>query len=130
MSVPENISTMQSLTINRRNYLVVGRAESTRDGFWTVPVVPVDLRPREILVSFAKFGADGTFMGWTQIKRPGFRIDTVFPVKGRDYKFVTDLVLKNDGFWHAIVSAVNPLPGEKDCVGRFRSNGDFVSVTP
>jgi hypothetical protein len=129
MSVPANISAMESVIINRRNYSVVGRPETTRDGFWIMPVVPVDPRPREIVVSFAKVGADGAFMGWTQIKRPRFRIDMICPVKGRDYRFVTDLALKSDGLWHAILRAVNPLPGEQDCVGRFRNNGDFVSVT-
>ena len=129
MNVPANISAMESVTINRRNYTVVGRPESTGDGFWRLALVPVDIRPRELPVAFAKVAEDGTFMGWTRIRRPKLGINMVRPVEGRDYRFVSDLALMSDGFWHASLSAVDQLPGEKDRIGRFRSNGECESVT-
>ena len=125
VNLPPAISALKEITINKRKYTVVGTPEPTGDGLWRVAMLPVDPRPREPRVSFARIASDGAFMGWFPIKRPKLKINMVQAVRGRNYRLITELELMPDGFWHGTLSPLDPLPGEKDRVVRFQSSGDF-----
>jgi hypothetical protein len=125
VNVPPAISALKEITISMRKYTVVGKPEATGDGLWRVAMVPVDPRPREPRVSFARIAADGAFMGWFPIKRPKLPLNMIHTVRGRSYQLITELELMPDGYWHGTLRPLDPLPGETDRVVRFQSSGDF-----
>lgn len=121
MDIPPKLSALREIIVDDQRYTVVGSPEPNGMS-WQLAV---EGKWSGSKVQFASLTANANFLGWLDMKHPGYRIGMVIVIRGRDYRFMTEPVLAPDTYWHATLKPEQPLAGEAVRTVRMKGNGEL-----